>query len=391
MDHDLIISSLQEAMDALTQTADTDEIDLALILFKPEKAHPSIGHFLQLLHDQSSLDIFDGKMRVMPGSAVRIDITSLAAWLMRRGQDVGAKQAVIDLQKYLDVSEIPYKQIYALANLNINHKCELGHGISLLPWDDVPDSVHKKTYFKRLLSSMGIMWPNAAVFREITLPKLHASPSDEIQLPPFDFSEILDAILCCGVAGPFAPAILASWLDPPPWVPFSTLEFSFPGRIKRARLGDVWTVEHCQRASDIFNAFCALGDNNKVVLRLAMERLNMAMMRLSEVDSAIDLGIVLEALSLNDQQSDRGELTFRLRIRLSRYLEKEIKKRKKIFDLLGDLYSLRSTAVHTGKVTTPIRGRPATELLEEGYQLAAKTIMLFIKEGLPDWNDVQLS
>lgn len=115
------------------------------------------------------------------------------------------------------------------------------------------------------------------------------------------------------------------------------------------------------------------------------------MRRLSNVDSAIDLGIALEALFLSDLPDDRGELTFRLRLRVARYLEQNSKKREALFRLVGDLYSLRSTAVHTGRSPSDIRGRATSDLLEEGFRLTADAIRRHVVEGPPDWNNVQLS
>ena len=99
---------------------------------------------------------------------------------------------------------------------------------------------------------------------------------------------------------PFATEVLVSWLDPPPWAPVMGVGYSTPP-LEGRRRHDVWTDEHCRAAPKLFETFRSLSAETKDALRLPLQRLSMAMRRLSNVDSAIDLGIALEALFLNDQ------------------------------------------------------------------------------------------
>jgi hypothetical protein len=119
-----------------------------------------------------------------------------------------------------------------------------------------------------------------------------------------------------------------------------------------------------------------------------MQRLNRAMRRVVPVDASIDLGIALEALFLAAMPDDRGEITFRLKTRAARFLAIDEADRRNVSILVGDLYSMRSSAVHTGAVGSMIRGRPVQEILEEGYSLTADTIRRFITHGEPNWNTV---
>lgn len=387
MNHELIISSLQAALDAVGE-AMQDNTQLALIFHNPEKAHPSVGNLLEALRAQPSLAIFDGKMQVLASQAMRMEISNLAAILLRWGLDVGSKQAVDYLQRYLDAKEIPFRLTLAITGLRVDHQCDLGSGIALIPWDKLPSSYHKDTIYTRVITSFGFKWPSAAMVQERILPKLHVSGND-YKLSPLDESEIQDAFLSIGVVGPFAPEVLVSWLEPPQWAPIMAVGYSMPHLEGRAR-HDEWTSDHCQAASRFFDSFKALNADRKDALRLPLQRLSMAMRRLSNVDCAVDLGIALEALFLGDLSDDRGELTFRLRLRVARYMERDEEKRETIFRLVGDLYKLRSIAVHTGRSPDDIRGRTTSNLLDEGYQLTAHAIRRFIEEGAPDWNKVQL-
>jgi hypothetical protein len=122
-----------------------------------------------------------------------------------------------------------------------------------------------------------------------------------------------------------------------------------------------------------------------------MQRLNRAMRRGVPVDASSDLGIALEGLFLADMPEERGELTFRLRTRAARFLAGTEVDRKKIFTLVGDLYGMRSSAVHTGAVSATIRGQPVQQTLENGYALTADAIRRFVMHGEPNWDTVMFS
>lgn len=390
LNQDLIKSTLQAAVDVIGKMASTDDIQLAMALHDPKRCHPSVGKLLEALRAEPTLAISDGKMQVLANQSTRMELSNLAEWLIRRGRDVGTTQAVADLQRYVDASEIPLHSTLGLTGLKVDCQCDLGFGIALIPWESIPASYHKHTLSTRFLASLGFKWPSAALVKERLLPKLHVSTEEERQRSRLDDSEMHDALLCINVVGPFASEVLVSWLDPPQWAPVIGVTYSMPYPEGRSR-HDAWTSEHCEAASKLFKTFRTLSAGAKDALRVPLQRLSIAMRRLSNVDSAIDLGIALEALFLNDLQDDRGELTFRLRLRVARYLEQNSTNREALFRIIGDLYTLRSKAVHTGQTPKDIKGRTTSELLEEGFQLTAAAIRRHVYEGPPDWSKVQLS
>jgi len=128
-------------------------------------------------------------------------------------------------------------------------------------------------------------------------------------------------------------------------------------------------------------------------MRLVTQRLISAVrsVTVTPVDASIDLGIALEGLYLSDMEDDRGELSFRLRTRAARLLGATKAERKDIFTLMGDVYKIRSTAVHTGVVNIKpkdLHRRTVQEVLKEGFSLTAKTIQQFITDGIPNWDTV---
>jgi hypothetical protein len=214
---------------------------------------------------------------------------------------------------------------------------------------------------------------------------MHVNKTTSFPSAP-DFSELHDALLCIGISGPFGPEWTESWLDPPPWAPVSGHVYT-PAYLEGPPHYDTWTEDHCLTTTRLFSIFQGLSERTKDALRLPMRRLNSAMRRISRADRAIDLGIALEALFLSDLDEDRGEITFRLSLRMARYLRHDSEKRTSVFKTAKKLYGLRSTAIHTGQISAD---KATSEILQEGSLLTAEAIRRFIEDGPPNWQAIQL-
>jgi len=392
MDIDSVIPALKAAAEAVSQKGKSDPYDLMLLVQKatngPEKAEPIIKQLLRELRQIECLQIFENTMQVIGHSATKFDITNLATWLLRRSLEGGrADGAVADLKRYLESKEISVQQFVALTGFTVDQKCDLGNGIFLIPWDQLPHDYLRGEIYKRFFD-IPFKLPSSAICKEMTITQIQV-PSEQLEgkMNRFDDLELRDALFCACLVGPLAPEILVSGYLPPAWAPISTLGMAYSFLEGLPQHG-IWTGKYSEVAKQLVEEFQLL--KKKDLLRLAMQRLNLAMRRISPVDRAIDLGIVLESLFLNDLDGDRGELSFRLRVRASRYLEDSLEERSKTFKLVGDLYTLRSKAVHTGKMPPARGGVKNSELLQKGFDLAAATIKRFILEGIPDWNNVIL-
>jgi len=397
MEKEPIIASLNGALEATRGMAlSGDESDLAFILHyaehDPGKVDPRIPQLIAVLAKDPALELFNGRMVVWPSSAMRVEYRNLAGWLIRRGSEVGSAQAAAELARYVEATEIPCLLTLALSGIKVEEPCDLAGGVRLLPWDALPDSSFKRLVHRQAFAGFALHFPTAAMVREEVLPKRHLTQreySSEQVLKPLDDAGLHDALLCAGMIGPTAPYPLASFLAAPPWVPVNTGGIALP-HTEGWPVRKDWSTTHCSEAAILHIAFLKLGKERKDLLRLAMQRLNRAMRRQFPVDAAIDLGIALEALFLSDMDEERGEPTFRLRIRAARYLRSTKTDRDALFSLVGDLYGARSSAVHTGRVSDQVGGRPIGDLLAEGYSVAAGAIRRIIIEGPPDWRQVML-
>lgn len=394
MNRERIVRAISDALPAVPiPTGSSPQHALAgllqLAVTEPARSDSRLVQLVAVLRAEPGYEAFDGYMQYFGYSGVSVDLGALAGWMLLRAQAVGAEQAVADVDRYLSAAEIPAKYTSALAGLKLDARCSLTPDLELVPWRALPESFRKKYIFEQFVLGHGSHWPTATIQRNVSVPKIHIKENER---PPYQFTlphrEVEDALLCVGLVGPTAPYVLASWLEPAQWAPvIAGSGYSMP-HLEGLAIRGKWPETGCSDARLVWEAFGGVDESRKSQLRLAMQRLGSAIRRPSPVDAAIDLGIVLEALFLHDAPDDRGELSYRLRVRAARYLGQDPDSRRQIFTLVGDLYSTRSIAAHTGQVPEKTRGSPTSVLLDQGFSLAASAIRRFLLDGDPDWNRV---
>ena len=352
------------------------------------REHP-FSHLIDSLRKDPDLAMFGGLMQVLPGHARRVEHADLAAWLIERAQAVGPDQAVSDLQRYLSTERLPCRLIVGVAGIKPDRLDAIGQGITLLPWEQLPESNTKRAVTEKFFLGGTLHHPEAALVQEFEAARIHVDNSevDKYMRQPLPRTDLTDVLLCLGLFGPTAPVSLASWLEPPEWAPVMPGGYSL-GVPEGSSFGRPFPSTAATDGARLFATWLALTESRRDELRVPMYRLNTAMRRRNRVDASIDLGIALESMFLRDLSDDRGELTFRLRVRGTRWLGSNPDERRHLSTLFADLYSTRSRAVHSGRVPDTTRGRPTTELLEEGYKVTARALVALITGGDPDWDTV---
>jgi hypothetical protein len=344
----------------------------------------------EILRSEPSLAIFD-HVQCLPSSRSRLGYEGLAYWLAERAEKVGSTQAIEDLKRYITEPLIPYHEVMALGNINVKESVELANGIKLVPFAEVPDSTWKEDISEGYKQFPPSFQPSAGLLHLRSFKRIHV-PAGQ----PFPrFSEDLyegvdDARLVLTLGGPSAPVNLGSWDELSPWVPQRgssaaiKLPLNMGGRFEKKNYD--WS-----KAKPIHEKWVRLSAKEKRHLRVPLQRLNTAMRRGHGVDSAIDLGIALEAVFLSDREPDRGELGFTLRVRAARLLKADRDSRQELSRFMRMLYEIRSSAVHTGEILEVIGGMRVHRILEKGYLLTAQAIEHIIMNGEPDWQAIVFS
>jgi len=117
-----------------------------------------------------------------------------------------------------------------------------------------------------------------------------------------------------------------------------------------------------------------------------LERLNQAKRSIELVDLAIDLGIALESLFLQEKCTD-VQLALTFRLRAAWFLSGNDRDlRRENFDLFGRLYKWRSKAIHEGTLDEHVKGIPIPigEVLTRGEAAQAMDKIIRLRK-FPNW------
>lgn len=341
---------------------------------------PLVAH----LATEPELAIFNELMVVFRNSSRRATYKDLAQWLADHAATVGAEKAVQDLERYLNEPQFEYKVHTAIAGLEVAEETPFAPDLLLSGPQALPqyvlddDPITLRHWHQR--STAALTWTRSQA-------RIHAPESDVKFEDAGSNDPIDDALMCISVVGPYAPAIVGIWYD----VPAAPVLGGFGELPRSLEIG--WSEKLSKAdalaAAELYAVFVALSTGDKERLRVPMRRLNSARRRRDQVDSAIDIGIALEALF---GDTNPGEHTFKVRVRAARYLGQDAADRERIYELAGTLYLLRSLAVHRGTlVSKDTKGLDIGQTLQAGYRLVGDALNKIIRKPVGDWRSTVLS
>ena len=92
MNKERLMQALNEVLPALPGPDDSDGARKALSLLlhyasnDPSRSDPRLIALVATLREDPALELFNGYMQVLPGSAFRVEYDMLAGWLLERAQ-----------------------------------------------------------------------------------------------------------------------------------------------------------------------------------------------------------------------------------------------------------------------------------------------------------------
>lgn len=362
-------------------------------------AQPStLQALVQELDKEAELAVFaGGAIASKSGVAAHLTLDGLAHWLLAQARKYDSETTVRRLVEFLSGEYRDTLQILALAGITVEEKLDVTQDISLIPFSSLPRS-YVSDYFSSSRDTAGIarpLPPTAALVME------HA---DSIQLFPdyqqphgrFTEDELLtDELLsetarCLTLVGPSSPTPVVHWFQAsnPERVPVGA-DLSSGSRYFAGEISPSTTVMRSsgEDIRELVERYLALEASLKKKLAVPVQRLNRALKRQDVVDRAIELGVALEALLVEDRDHD-APISYLLRIRGAWLAGGTLEERKENYKLLRDNYGLRSRAVHSGTISE----QGADETLRNGSTLCANLIRRVIQQGhVPKWDDLILT
>ena len=147
-----------------------------------------------------------------------------------------------------------------------------------------------------------------------------------------------------------------------------------------------------QESVDLYRKIVDLPEDTQTRLKIPLDRWVKSKTNQGYVDKMIDLGIALESFYL---RGIRDELSFRLRLRAALHLEDGIKQRRQMKRTFGQMYRIRSEAVHEGTVPEHVtvcgQNVRINEFIESSQELFKRSLLKVIEHGqFPDWDTIEL-
>lgn len=344
------------------------------------------AHLLRSLKEEPSLRDFEDGLLWHGTGGYGVDHACIARGLMNRTLCKGPRQAVSDLARYLELQSNPGIFVMTIRGLRVDRPLRLAPQIALLPLVSLPESSITVGFRQPNLFNIAGPTPlpeSALVLRAPAQPKVIRSSETSPNQPRW-YARLLELCSWLTLVGPSAPSPLVSWWQMDGWVPFD-LAGGTSSTFLGPRLVPSRSLEEDDRADA--RSVSALWLNaipeTKRRLRIPLERLNSAMTQINAVEKAIELGIALESLLLDDGSD--SELALRLRIRGAWLLGENAEDRVRIMRVLENLYKCRSQAVHRGRFSTGIVSLGPESILNEGARLTARAIRRIAEKGFPEW------
>jgi hypothetical protein len=342
---------------------------------------------------EPTLEIFNHATQCALGYSTKVDSRFLVRWLISRGQQVGAFQAVSDLSRYLSEHTIEVTEVLAVCGVVVSCQIEL-EKFSLIDWNDLPETDTKFQVMSQAFS--GGKTPTVALIRRHKIERKHRRPWEmEVETPMPPFEPVLDILRCVTAVAGTGIRRLNYWFEPPEWAPWAVSRSNF-GVDGTSFPWDHDLVEAAiPQLSRTVSSFCSLNESQRVRLRVPLDRLNRSYIaRTNSVNVAIELGIALESLFAPTKLSEG--IAFAVRTRAARFLGGTRDERQQTIKTLRDVYDLRSRAVHSGRFDADNKNKWKDEsvvrkALQEGQQLVGKSLVKVIQQGEPNWEEFDIS
>jgi hypothetical protein len=347
-------------------------------------------------------------------NAPRVTREALGDWLLTRAMRIGPETAVQDLRVVLEKDCLLAEEHLAISGLEVAAPIQLPGGITLLPIQDVPESVltisltdPQWSNFKRNASGH-VIRKSVEVLSSFGRSDWHTDPHvatavlrvEHTRCPAFvpspaEFASandlMLDAVRVVAAATCVAVFPVAHWIAPRPdtplWNYFSWSHWYHLSALREFARADT-SVDAITSA---LTHWMGLAASMKKRLLVPLDRLNRALAAPTVLDAAIDLGVSLEALLLSDLSShDQISLAFRLRG--AWLLGRDAAERRALLQHFNAIYACRSAVAHRGELPSDKLGIDGTKVIPADFigkaarQLAARTILRVMERGsLPDW------
>jgi len=283
--------------------------------------------------------------------------------LVRRAiESNSADQAIAWLQKVLSTQTATGHYITALWNVPVDAEIQLTPTVSIIPFEQVPDSRHKRALGPEAIFRSFRIWfdmetpSSALVIRQQVTPFVRELGGDYPNNTGDLWSQVNDVIDALTLIGPRIPIHAANWysFDDP------DIELALEGSGRGGRTMEIIPKSNTEKLPElnveearlVIEKYCALAPEAKTKAGIAIHRLRHSLARHQAGESAIEICIAFEILLADGERGNIGKYVGQ---RGAKLLSNDPQEQSRVSELLEQIYKIRNELVHRGKqMTDPI-------------------------------------
>lgn len=336
-----------------------------------------------------------------------------AFFLCRHAEQHGKDAAVDSLIEMLCKTEADLLLVMEISGVSCENEIQLEENIKMVPYTQLPSSylrdswTNSKIKYQTTFEGFSGFKPPSQIHDN--LEKAYLIYTIKVKPVFFDYNEggekdhqfsvvydaytRLDEVRLCltaiGICSPleerrwhqFKDEVLADAIR------ISTMSFR-PIEIKPFRLRKSEKITE-ENTVSVINSYFKLPEKFQHRMIRALDRLNKAMRRSTLGDIALELSIALEAILLD---SERGDNRFKVSMRSGIAFSNDLEQRVLCRNVVKKMYDIRSKLVHDG-IDSPIGNKRMKEtgLMREATSFSAVIMTNLIKNGPPNWPELELS
>jgi hypothetical protein len=360
------------------------------------KNNPQSEKCLDLICNISEYEIFNNHTQWFGNSGIPFKYDYLLDWLLSRSRQVEPVNAISELDFYTSNSKIEIELVQLLKGSTSDKPYRFSNGVLYINMNTIYSnpSILSSSLLAKKLCNISLETPSNNYGTGILITYFKHSINHLKEGESYEwnkeipYEKLEDARLCLSLVLSIRDSLYS--LGTSISIPDNIPQTSYSGQVwkksfsKESVFSNKISNLDFEEADKVLSKFEQFDLVTKNKLRISLERLNNFGSEEPLVDRAIELRICLESIFLND--GNKEQLRFRLALRAALFLGKNLTERKSIFKTIKTSYDITSAAVHSGKL--PNKGK--TNILFEAANLAKSAIIKLIKEGLLNWENLEL-
>jgi hypothetical protein len=358
---------------------------------------------MRLSQDRRAIAL-EGTMVGSGASWQKFDVSFLAIWWIWRANEVGIEIADRNLDDYLSNTTTDALMALWVYGLRAPKRVALFDGIELIPTEEMPLSRDQEEFMRQKYptSPSQAPYPHVSLVKRIQIPRSISDKQLEQSNEPAavgvsqkQLREVALLLNCLHDTMCFG-AYSTSYC--PTEVPLGVFGgggggFTVTDFVPRG--ANVFDVGRATELEKLFSAYQTLPEATATRIARAIQRFAQAKGRSYYWDTALDLGIALEMVLLDDQHRDDlpGQLHVQFRLRGSWLVGQDATHRVQVFKTLGEIYKHRSQVAHTGICPSIDKLSPEKRhsMFDRHFLIAEQVFTQIILRGIPaDWNALLL-